>query len=339
MFCPSCGTKNGNGARFCRGCGTALPQGAAQALGQMPRAEAPSQGVGTGRAPVGSPLGSAQPATSLAAKLAAGGRARALAMGKRACEWVRSLELGQRIQWWIRALIAGGYAREWKRVLAVVAVVLVIAVGVMQLMPQRAWRGTLTVDDGDTSIDAIKGRGSSFTVIDISSLDFISVDDSLYSLTGGVRRSAAERGVDVWELYGPLWAGRDIDASKDRDAYVSVFIPKGATLEMPFGRWGYVIQSQYHLSDGEACSVVSLILTLEKGSTGRIECVVGAKKGSDLSTLDWANVLSDSYNPHGTHDSGGYEAIRFTWTKIGPGRYRCHPTTTITEDFTIIFDM
>lgn len=101
----------------------------------------------------------------------------------------------------------------------------------------------------------------------------------------------------------------DLGGNGDANESMKVFVPKGATQENPFGKWGFV----WITVGGEGSTYLSsTVIDYKADGTATVDYIDTTRAKSDgyslastAEDLDWANPLSDSYDPTRWFQSSG----------------------------------
>lgn len=275
MFCPKCGTKNDDGARFCANCGAPLA-----------RTATPVQGGSTD-----------------SSKGAAGQQA-ATYVAPQSPYGVPPMAVKPKVN---RLPLVGGIAAA---AVAIILVVVFVVLPSIQLANSR-FNGSFDISMSGTPFISISGSGDQMT-LGMSISNYLS--SSQTTITGTVDSVSRADDDLAYKLKNVSVSGTDSDEIQNME--LTLVVPKDASTAKPYGRYAVVMSGT---EDGSKI-LVSSVFTYTNSSTAKIEMVYaqGDATSSDDS-LQWANVLSASYDPYGSHDNGQGVGYDLTGSANGAG--------------------
>lgn len=275
MFCPKCGTKNDDGARFCANCGAPLARPAAQAQG-----------------------GPAAPAAGMAGQQAAPYAAHQSPYS------VPPMAVKPKVN---RLPLIGGIAAA---AVAIILVVVFVVLPPIQLANSR-FNGSFDLSLSGTPIVSISGNGDQMTLGMSYSGFFSSGQNTISGTVDSVSRADDDL---AYKLKNVSLSGTDSGETQNME--LTLVVPKDASTAKPYGRYAVVMSG---VEDGSEI-LMSIVFTYTSSSVAKLEMVYaqGDASASDDS-LQWANVLSASYDPYGNHDNGQGVGYDLTGSANGAG--------------------
>lgn len=294
MFCPNCGSKAPDGAKFCGVCGTPLPharvEGSASSQQQVTQAAVrPAQQAAPQPAMQPAAQFAPQPAPAPAAASAAASSGGSVAL----------------------------------RVVGIVAVVTLLAVAgalflaatgtnvplVSSLLSGGEFQGTITV-----SSDGASGIGGFTTTIDG---DKIAMSNYGTDEVEGTVSEKYQRGTstvyEIDETDGASISGTD----GFTEATAKVMVPQGIGKGEPRGMLGYVVRGGGNGGTGIGSIYMLVGVYFDFHADGTVDIGVAGAMERSSSALDKADPTLDAFDPS---DSARTQAATGTWTKPYDGR-------------------
>lgn len=290
MFCPNCGTKAPDGAKFCGVCGTPLPHA-------RPENGAPAQQQMTQAAPRPAQQPAPQPAMRPAPQPAAAPAAASAAASSGGSTALRVVG--------IVAVVA---------LLAVAGVLFLSATGanvplVSSLLNGGEFQGTITV-----SSEGASGIGGFTTTIDG---DKIAMSNSGTDEVEGTVSEKYQRGTstvyEVDETEGITASGVD-DLS---EATAKVMVPQGIGKGEPRGMLGYVVRGGGNSGTGIGDIYMLIGVYFDFHDDGTVDIGMAGAMEQSSSALDKADPTLDTFDPTDSTRTGSATG---TWTKPYDGR-------------------
>lgn len=178
-------------------------------------------------------------------------------------------------------------------VAAVLAAVFLLVPALAKPSVNMALYVDATLKVSDKHIDSLTAFGIEGTG------DQLTVQMPNVRITGNVESTYETDGDVVYKLKD-LGGNNGYFGWKLEGTEVSVFAPKGATKDNPYGRWGFVIKGRRPAKQGTYPWAYSVVLNYNADGTGKLEYVNGWDSADkDASAVSWADVLSGDYQPYG----------------------------------------
>ena len=178
----------------------------------------------------------------------------------------------------------------------VIGIIVAIVVGMLvygasqMLLGGGAWKGSMMLEGTSALFDqefGIEYDGTTMTVYDQDE-----------KISGRVASSHEEDGQVYYELTDIDWGSWGTDMFQSNTVHnrqLTVMVPKGASVDRPYGRWGMIVTATDVADDDYPLFVRSTVLELTDDSSGSYE--FAAEWGKTQSEVGVADPTSPYYDP------------------------------------------